>query len=1097
MKKIISGWLIAILVLVVFVGLVTPAVSDGGDSSETDSRTREWSNYQVYYNKTFNIDKAWEADNVSIVVFVQTDDQTTKSKDPGGSAGTFLSAEVMQSVMDFLDGKQTSTGTNRRVLGELFTASWCGYCPGADGAFDRILRDPSYFPSKVTLIEAHPSGDHGNTDGAARLNWYDFGGGIPTSIFDGVDCLTGGNANANVTTIDTWYKGVINARQPTASIVDITTFGRKTSSDGWINASITLLGPTDLRNLKVNFWLIEDLYPTDASGAYLRYTLQKDLGSYDFIPPNHAPNIKDSISPVSIPEDSPGSMSIRLADHFEDDDLDELTFYSNRDGENKGNITVAIDDVGNVTLTPDADWNGEEEIAFYSNDGIEDSPSTKVTVTVNAVNDAPIVANPIVDFSMNEDFPVDDKINLSHVFYDIDTDTTLNAIPQAPLTFSYSGSENIQVTIKSDGWVILDPDTDWNGNETLTFKATDSASEYASDNVKIWVKSDNDPPTLTTALVPLTIDEDENKKDFIDLNDYFSDTDGDTLNYAFDESQNFTIKLKGSLVTLNPEPNWWGTDTLTFYAHDIPGSDPVPATLDVTVNSVNDAPILYSLDKWTIKTSGLKTTEYTIEINQDQEVEMTVSADDLADNDALIFADDTELFDIDSTTGEIKFTPTNSDVGIHTVNISVDDQQSKNNLAYSEFFFRILNVNDPPDTPLIKSPEDQKTYITDTEIEFEASADDPDLAIEGSKERLSYEWTTNKSSDVLSVDDKFETHLTPGVYEITVTVSDRSKDSSSASVVITVDIDREKDMDSDGTPDYMDDDIDGDGMPNSWEKLYSLNPEDPTDANKDADKDTYSNLDEYLGTDGKPGGDDSSNPKVGSSTPKVESDSGDSSSTSLDSTIIIAAIAVVVIIAILVVLFMMMKKKKKVSEPEPKPEPTPEQVQVQPQMQIPPTMQDLYGEPPQQQMMPPQQQTTPQQSMTQQPQPMGGDMYAMQQQPQGGMYSQQPAPMYPYPQQQPQPQQQMPAPPTQELPSTVDTPLLPSGEAPSEPEVAPEQGQEITQEPSQPEGSAEEPTEEPTSEATDESAPASNSCPNCNEPIKEGWMMCPNCKETI
>ena len=160
MRKIISGLLIAILVLVVFVGLVTPAVSDGGESGETNSRSREWSSYKAYYNQTFNIDPSWEADNVSIAVFVQTDTQTSRNKDSQGSTGLFDSAEVMQSTINFLDGKPTSTGTSRNVLGELFTATWCQFCPGGVGAFDRLTRDTNFFPAKTTLVELHGSGDH-------------------------------------------------------------------------------------------------------------------------------------------------------------------------------------------------------------------------------------------------------------------------------------------------------------------------------------------------------------------------------------------------------------------------------------------------------------------------------------------------------------------------------------------------------------------------------------------------------------------------------------------------------------------------------------------------------------------------------------------------------------------------------------------------------------------------------------------------------------------------------------------------------------------------------------------------------------------------
>jgi hypothetical protein len=41
-------------------------------------------------------------------------------------------------------------------------------------------------------------------------------------------------------------------------------------------------------------------------------------------------------------------------------------------------------------------------------------------------------------------------------------------------------------------------------------------------------------------------------------------------------------------------------------------------------------------------------------------------------------------------------------------------------------------------------------------------------------------------------------------------------------------------------------DIDQDGMPNAWEKAHKLDPSDPEDRNQDADKDGFTNLEEYL-----------------------------------------------------------------------------------------------------------------------------------------------------------------------------------------------------------------------------------------------------------
>jgi len=52
-----------------------------------------------------------------------------------------------------------------------------------------------------------------------------------------------------------------------------------------------------------------------------------------------------------------------------------------------------------------------------------------------------------------------------------------------------------------------------------------------------------------------------------------------------------------------------------------------------------------------------------------------------------------------------------------------------------------------------------------------------------------------------------------------------------------------EDEDTDGD---SNDDLDGDGMPNDWEKKYGLDPTDPKDANLDSDWDGLSNIEEYL-----------------------------------------------------------------------------------------------------------------------------------------------------------------------------------------------------------------------------------------------------------
>ncbi|MBR1124195.1 FG-GAP repeat protein [Bradyrhizobium lablabi] len=52
--------------------------------------------------------------------------------------------------------------------------------------------------------------------------------------------------------------------------------------------------------------------------------------------------------------------------------------------------TVVVNPDGSYTYTPDANYNGGDSFTFKANDGTDDSNTATVTLTVNAVNDAPV-----------------------------------------------------------------------------------------------------------------------------------------------------------------------------------------------------------------------------------------------------------------------------------------------------------------------------------------------------------------------------------------------------------------------------------------------------------------------------------------------------------------------------------------------------------------------------------------------------------------------------------------------------------------------------------------------------------------------------------
>jgi hypothetical protein len=259
-------------------------------------------NYIAYFNKSFSISGTWDWQKVSVVVFVQTDNQIvindTKDK------YQFNSGEVLQSIVDDLDQTKSYANTSRHVLAELFTSYFNNFAPGAVGAMDRFARNTSYYPSKMSLIEWHPNSggfadQYGNPDSDARINWY-FSGhthGYPKSIFDGLVYDVGGNLSGNSTAVDSRYKIHLDNRSNVTSPLNITTHGFKNTNSGWINASIELIGPTNLGNLKVHFVLVEDVYPDMKGTAYYRYTGRDELPPEDYMPPNDSPTINTTNDP--------------------------------------------------------------------------------------------------------------------------------------------------------------------------------------------------------------------------------------------------------------------------------------------------------------------------------------------------------------------------------------------------------------------------------------------------------------------------------------------------------------------------------------------------------------------------------------------------------------------------------------------------------------------------------------------------------------------------------------------------------------------------------------------------------------------------------
>ncbi|MBE5179982.1 tandem-95 repeat protein [Vibrio parahaemolyticus] len=290
--------------------------------------------------------------------------------------------------------------------------------------------------------------------------------------------------------------------------------------------------------------------------------------SVDVTPVNDAPVAKDDTAITD--EDTP--VTIDVLPNDTDIDGDKLSIQSASVPETQGKVEI-VD--GKLVFTPAENFHGDAEITYTITDGALTDQAT-VNVTVNAVNDTPVVESSIADQTLAEDF-TPYTIDLNTAFSDVDN-------VDGELTFSVSGNSNIQVAIVN-GIATFTPTADWNGSEALTFTATDPSGESVSQTVNFTVVPVADIVADSARVV-------EDTPTIIKVlgNDTF---EGDDKVVSLDTNNgpaNGTVSVNpdGS-VTYTPNDNYHGIDSFTYIVTS--GGVSESTTVSVDVTPVNDAPV--------------------------------------------------------------------------------------------------------------------------------------------------------------------------------------------------------------------------------------------------------------------------------------------------------------------------------------------------------------------------------------------------------------------------------------------------------------------------------------------------------------------------
>jgi len=404
----------------------------------------------------------------------------------------------------------------------------------------------------------------------------------------------------NVTTNDTDVDGTINV-----ATVDLNTANggiQSTMSNEFGSWSVNASGAV-LFTPKANF----------SGAASLTYRVNDNSGATSNIATISVTVTAENDAPVAVNdavttnEDTPATLNVVNNDTDVDGsiavntvDLDPATAGIQTTFSVSGG-SLSVNASGVITFTPTVNFYGTVTTTYTVNDNVgATSNAATITITVTSVNDAPIANNDLTTGDENQ------TVMLNVVANDLDVDGTVNAAT-VDLNPAASGTQTTitvaagTFTVNSTGDVTYTPALNFNGTASVTYTVKDNNGATSNQaTVSVLVNSVNSLPVANNDAI--TINEDA----VATLNIVSNDTDPDgtinaatvDLNTSSAGIQNSittaqgTFSVNGSgILTFTPVLNYNGTASITYTVNDNIGATSNQATVTITINSVNDAPV--------------------------------------------------------------------------------------------------------------------------------------------------------------------------------------------------------------------------------------------------------------------------------------------------------------------------------------------------------------------------------------------------------------------------------------------------------------------------------------------------------------------------
>ena len=283
--------------------------------------------------------------------------------------------------------------------------------------------------------------------------------------------------------------------------------------------------------------------------------------------PNRAPVALGMIADVEVYVNS--AVAVDITAHFADPDQDELQYSASVLDTTLAAVAVSG---GTVTVTGVAAGSTTVTVTARDPAGLAAEQSFAVTIPNRAPEAVGTIASRVVERNKSVSFDV------SPYFTDADGDG---------LTYSANSSSTSTATVSVSGSTVSIAGES-QGTATITVTARDPGGLTATQGFDVSVQEPNRPPQPVGTIPDQTVSTGGSVQ--VDVTGYFTDPDGDDLDFSAISSSTATatVTVPGGTVTVTGQSA--GTATITVTARD-PGDLTATQRFEVTVTAVqNQAP---------------------------------------------------------------------------------------------------------------------------------------------------------------------------------------------------------------------------------------------------------------------------------------------------------------------------------------------------------------------------------------------------------------------------------------------------------------------------------------------------------------------------